>query len=362
MQHVQIKVGAKDVPFYVTVDTGSSILWLQSIIKEGEPFADQNAYVPPDGANAQGDADDTEIAYGDLKKIHMKLFEDTVNLGGLIAAPQAVGAVTKIDMGKAMRESRANGLMGLGTRLDGSAEARRRNLAQTLFADGRIKFPSFSMVGPRNDPVAARKLIAEKTWQQPRGEFVIGALPTEVQDEGGITWCRLGSKDPYRWVIRLNEVVVNDEVLFEDQYAFIDTGTSYVLTSGSNFTQVKEKLQGKPFVIDGKSSNQLFVYAEKSLKSIKFNFGQKSDDGPGQDRSFPLTNEDLSLGRDPDQRCVSSIATSSTFPFEDNYWVLGGIFIDNFVVTFDFAENDRKIGFATLGSTLDLAPTEGNKA
>ena len=355
-------MGVKDVPFYVTVDTGSSILWLQSIIQGGEAFADQNAYLPPEGTDAHGDdASDTEIAYGDLKKIHMKLYDDRVNLGGLIAAPQAVGAVRKIEMGKAMRQSRANGLMGLGTALDGSAEARQRNLAQTLFAEGKIRFPSFSMVGPRNNPVVARKSIDEKTWQQPRGEFVIGALPAELQDEGGITWCRLGNKDPHRWVIRLNEVVVNGETLFEDQYAFIDTGTSYLLTSGSNFEQLKTRLQGKPLVIDGKSSDQLFVYSEQSLESIEFNFGQKSDDGPGQDRSFPLTNEDLSLGRDKDQQCVSSIATTSSFPFDDNYWVLGGIFIDNFVVTFDFSDHDRKIGFATLGSTLDLNK-KGGKA
>lgn len=350
---MQIEVGLKNIPFYVTVDTGSSLLWLQSNVDGSEFIPDQSMFLPSRGTESHvGDTQDTEIVYGGNRKVQMSMFEDQVNLGGLIASSQCVGAVTKVELGDSLRKSRANGLMGLGTALDDADQAVRRNLAQTLFADGKIRFPSFSFVGPRNDPAVARKSIDERTWQQPRGEFVVGALPAEVQDEGGITWCSLRGKEPNRWIIRLNEVLVNGESLFSDQFALIDSGTSYVITSNSNFNAVRDKLGGTATVLKGKTSQKLFAFPPDNLKSMVFNFGRRSggEGTPNQDRSFPLFNEDLNLGRDDSNQCVSSIVTLPEFPFPNNYWILGGIFIDNFVVTFDFSKGDRKIGFATLGS------------
>ena len=351
-----VEVGETNTQFYVSVDTGSSLLWLQSTVGGGGPYVDQIAFTPSSGESTfLGTASDTEIVYGDKRKVQMRLYKERVNLGGLIASQQTLGAVNKTEMGTSMRKSRANGLMGLGTALNGATDASRRNLAQTLFAEGKIKFPSFSFVGPRNDPQAAREAIDEKMWQQPRGEFIIGALPAEVQSEEGIVWSPVQGKYPNRWVILLKEVLINGVSVCEDQWALIDSGTSYIITSKDNFDEVSKRLEGGPAHIDGKISSKLIAFPERNLTSIEFVFGT----GKAK-RSFPLTKEDLELGKDSKVLEVSSIVTIDDFSssFDNNFWILGGIFMDNFAVTFDFTENKRRIGLATLRSSLDAPPSK----
>ena len=64
-------------------------------------------------------------------------------------------------------------------------------------------------------------------------------------------------------------------------------------------------------------------------------------------KSFKLFDEDLNLGRDAKNDCISSFVTFPNYDFDENVWILGGIFMDNLVVTFSFDE-PRKIGFASL--------------
>ena len=360
LEHAQIHVGISNTPFYVTIDTGSSLLWLQSAVDGSQPVADQSTYVPPKSGTAHiADADNEVISYGDGRIVKMRLYNDLVNIAGVIANDQAVGAVATKDMGSSLRQNRANGLLGLGTTLTGSMEAKYRNLAQTLFSEGKIKFPSFSFVGPRNDPAAARRAIDQKTWQQPRGELVVGALPADVQDEKGIVWCPLSGDPPQRWLVKLNSVIINgdeDNPICEDQFALVDSGTSYIITHPDRFAEVQKRLGGKVMTLGDKYEDRFIAFPEQNLKSIQFNFGRQDEDDPGKNlaRSFPLGNDDLNLGRDQDNLCISSITTFAGFPFPDNYWILGGIFIDNLVVVFDFTDNDRKIGFASLGPSVDL--------
>lgn len=93
----------------------------------------------------------------------------------------------------------------------------------------------------------------------------------------------------------------------------------------------------------------LIRYPRGAIESISFRLGG---------RTIELHPSDFSLGDlKPDSqgvtRTLSSICTlpNGSWPFADNLWVLGGIFIDNVVTIFDFGA--RKIGFADI-SERDL--------
>lgn len=162
--------------FYVDLDTGSSLFWLQSVIDpaEGEEVPAQNTYYPGKSLSALDLAQTDNAKYGDGDLVTVELYQDVVRTGKLIIEAALIGAAPTHSVKTGFAMSKANGLLGLGFPTK-PGNASRRNLVQVLYDKKLIKHASFALVGPRIDPKMAEQ-IDKRTIMQPRGTFVIGSV------------------------------------------------------------------------------------------------------------------------------------------------------------------------------------------
>ncbi|KAL8786296.1 MAG: hypothetical protein Q9213_002891, partial [Squamulea squamosa] len=341
IQHVQLSVGSPPEIFYVDLDSGSSLFWLQAILDdELDPeILGQNTYKPSKSIAAVDLGQSDRAKYGDGDLVNVCLFTDRVNVGKMYIPSAVVGAAPTNGIKVEFQVSKANGLLGLGFPTD-PKNAGRRNLVQILYDLKLVKHASFALIGPRVDPKLAAK-IDQHTVMQPRGTFVIGSVDPAYYT-GSIAWCpQIISTN--RWVVNLDQILINGKVAFENQQALIDTGTAYIVSSPSNFDRTQTYIQGAA----PRKNGLMFTFPTESLQSVEFVLGG---------RKIRLQPQDFGLGgiKSESNRMCSSIVKLPKWDFEESLWVLGGIFLDNVVTIFDYEE--RKIGFADI-SEKDLDST-----
>lgn len=327
------------------------MLWVQSRLTDLDlTILDQTQYSPESSTTSKSINKDQEVNYGDGSGVRASIFTDNVGVGNLMATGQEIGAVKSSDLSNDAIKGKSNGLIGLGF-----AREETTGFIETLQREGVIRYASISLVGPRNDPQNAAKI--DKTQiMEPRGELIIGSV-AEKYYTGEIAWCQQIPKFDQavldRWIVKLEAVLLNGVEITElqDQYALIDTGTSYIVTSPLNMTTFRHKVGhgARPT-----SKQYMWAYPKSLISSISFKLGG---------RVIELHPSDFSLGDlDPDLsgvvRTLSSICTlpDNKWPFPNNLWILGGIFIDNVVTIFDFGE--KKVGFADI-SEHDIAQDLG---
>ncbi|KAL8733468.1 MAG: hypothetical protein Q9166_002094 [cf. Caloplaca sp. 2 TL-2023] len=342
--HAQIAVGTPPQTFYVDLDTGSSLFWLQSILDPNfDPeIPGQDSYCPRKSLAAVDQDQSDRAKYGDGDLVTVSLFKDRVTVGKKLVPSVLIGAAPTSQVKVGFQISKANGLLGLGFPTD-PANAGRRNLVQTLFDQRMVKHASFALIGPRVDPKLAEK-IDNKTIMQPRGTFVIGSVDPAYYT-GSIAWCpQTVAKN--RWIVKLDRILINGQVAFENQLALVDTGTAYLVASPANYDKTQKYITGAA-PIEKKGGN-MFSFPSESLQKVGFVFGG---------REFRLHPQDFGLGGVQSQsgKMCSSIVRLPEWQFEDNLWVIGGIFLDNVVTIFDYEA--RKVGFADI-SEKDLAGPE----
>ena len=303
----------------------------------------QTTYDPSKSTNAVDLLKSDRAKYGDGDLVNVWMYNDTVTVGKLTVPSVMFGAAPSQGIKTAFQMSKANGILGLGFPTD-RENAGRRNLVQVLYDLRLVNHASFALIGPRVDPKLAEK-IDNQVIMQPRGTFVIGSVDPAYYT-GQIAWCpQIISTN--RWIVKLDKIIINRKVVFENQLAFIDIGTVYIVASPFNFDKTKAFITGaKP--IASKSGN-MFFYPADNLQSVGFTFGG---------REINLQPQDFGLGGIKSQKgsMCSSIVRLDDWGFAENLWVIGGIFLDNVVTIFDYGES--KVGFADI-SERDLAQAAG---
>lgn len=331
-QRVQVQIGSNPVNrVSLQVDSGSSVLWAQSRFQRSKPMPANRSVLDltiAEAADFQRGTEQYEISYGSGKKVKFSLFQGVVSIGSL-KTRQVFGAA-EIAKDENMLPV---GIIGLGFSRQDSPIPFHRTLVVQLKESGLIKRACFALVGPRAEPMGS---VINERREKDRGWLIIGSL--EDKYHNGITWCRALVERYRQWVVRLNKVTVNGVVICENQLALLDTGSSYIATNKANIDKVAGQIQGKV----NRGGN--LVYPTAALKQVSFLFGDTSED------SFFLNDEDLSLG----PAGASSTDTKSPFIYlksldvgdKKDFWILGGIFIDNMVTVFDYT-GDMRIGFAS---------------
>ena len=303
----------------------------------------QNSYQPSKSTAAVDQVQADSAKYGDGDEVNVALYKDQVTVGRMIVPSVLLGAAPTHGIKADFQISKANGLLGLGFPTN-PANASRRNLVQTMYDLKMVKHASFALVGPRVDPKLATE-IDKKVVMQPRGTFVIGSVDPAYYT-GSIAWCpQIVAKN--RWIVKLDKILVNGKIAFQDQLALVDTGTSYIVASPSNFTKIQQSIPGAATL---EKKPNMFAFPTESLKSVSFVFAG---------REIELKPQDFGLGGIKDETnrmCSSIVRLPGKWEFENNLWVIGGIFLDNVVTIFDYEE--RKVGFADV-SEKDLSAASG---
>ncbi|KAF3931435.1 Gastricsin [Dactylella cylindrospora] len=215
------------------------------------------------------------------------------------------------------------------------------NLIRNLKRQGMVDAAVMTMIGPRVDHKFMPKPEGGFTNGMARGYLAIGPAYAEYVD-GQVVWCDLlqdQNQSPEsawsrgRWVVKLNQIIINNKVEFENQYALIDTGTAYIITSDPNFNKMVDITQGS------RAGNSLFTYNKESLQSISFAFDRGT---------LNLSPEDFSIGETAGKTrhfsCITKAPSAGSLP--KNIWILGGAFLDNMVTIFDY--DHRRVGFANI--------------
>ncbi|KAI5814855.1 aspartic peptidase domain-containing protein [Pyronema omphalodes] len=337
--HCQLSIGSPPLPFFLDLDTGSSLLWLQSHLSSSDPpIANQQIYNPTFSSSSNPSPKNrwTQVHYGDGTSLTATMYYDTVSLGGLRAEGFLFGAVPTSGLRSEFLGGKSNGILGLAP-ADGKG-----NLVGVLKRQGRIRRAWLALIGCREDP----KLMMGKDMGrllQPRGRLVVGDLRRDMY-RGDIAWCpvvKMGGVE--RWLVKMGEVRINGKTVFRDQLALVDTGTAYIAVSGKVFEGVKDAIPGARDLEDRRG---MFSFPEEELEGIGFCFGG---------REMKMMKQDFGLGGTKEEgRMVSSII--SVPPREDrddffagemeNVWIIGGIFLDNVVTVFDF--DLKRVGFAEV--------------
>jgi hypothetical protein len=334
-QRVPLQIGPNEKNLlWLQLDTGSHLSWVQSRMKRSTKLPEDRQILDLTIEGTAKFKDGTgphEIPYGlSRSKVQINLYEGQFALGRLQAQFQTFGAVS---FEKAV--SLPTGLLGMGFAKPGTPVPYHPNLVQNFAKDGKLKHASFTMIGPRSEPANSKPINERK--EKNRGWFVLGTLDPKYHR--GITWCDFVENQKHLWAVRLNSVSVNGVVICKDQIAIIDSGTSYLVTR-------KENLDSATPLMKGIRSTEGIIYPPGSLIDMSFTFGP-----PALERSFKLNREDLSLGPSEDATNPKWLRSPLVNPagfdelFGQNYWVLGGIFIDNMITIFDYTDK-KKIGFA----------------
>lgn len=255
---------------------------------------------------------------------------------GSLQVEQKFAAVAYQEVGPLM----PTGMLGLGFLERNSRIPAHDNLVVQLHSAGLLKHASFTMIGPRSEPENTPAINTE--GHKTRGWFVIGTLDQKYHL--GVTWCQVDFLNARKWVVQLRRVEVNGRLICENQQALIDTGTSYLGTGRQNMDTIAT------FITGGITNVGTIEYASNALESVVFVFGDSEKD----QQSFSLNEEDLSLGAgvvDPGKLQSPFVLLDNlevTHPNGD-YWVLGGIFLDNIITIFDYI-GKKRIGFAAKSS------------
>lgn len=302
---------------------------------------DQNMYQPFASTTSTATGEAETVTYGDKTRVNTTIYQDTIRVGKLTGTRQAVGAAPVKNLASVMKGSKANGIIGLG--FPRTQQSDRQNLVQSLQSTGQLKYASFSLIGPRVNPADAIAIDKQKIMQ-PRGHFVIGSVDKSFYT-GEIAWCPVTADAGNRWLVTLDEVRINGVVKFTKQKALIDTGTAWMLVSKQKLVQVSQAITGSIPV----PNKPFFAYPESSLQKLSFVFGG---------RELQLGSSDFNLGHrlvGGKDLLVSSICTiADDWPFDEDVWIIGGIFLDNVVTIFDYEK--RTVGFADVSEAdMDAA-------
>ncbi|EHK96523.1 putative Cathepsin E-B [Glarea lozoyensis 74030] len=327
--------------FKFEVDTGSSLIWVQSKISETDTVPEgQEVYdcISEDNEfgglfNGRLDLNKRNMIqeYGSAK-IQYDLQMDCFHIGIIKAEGQTLGAAPIRKLPPYFRNRSFHGIIGLGPqKATADTGGIQTNLLLNLKAQGQIDRAVLTMIGPNVRSVLKpqEEPDSKLTKGLSRGFLAIGSPYAEYVD-GQVVWCEVvqdlnsdaWSKE--KWVVKLDKLNINGTVVCTDQLALIDTGTAFVLAADSNMKKVVQHLQGRV-----SSRGDHFVYDEKSLRNISFEFA-------GGVLEFEPAN--FFTGGESTARigCVTK-APPSKMP--SNVWVLGGAFLDCMVSIFDYEQN-----------------------
>lgn len=236
---------------------------------------------------------------------------------------------------------------------DGTIISDRANMIQCL--EGKIYRTVCTLIGPKFNPKLADK-VEQKGDNQGRGFLAVGELSRDFFS-GEMAWCPNLVRD--KWVVELDKVIINGkEMTPRRRTALIDTGTSYVCAPEKDFDELSSMLDGHPLA----DASPFFSVPKEKMTEVSFVLGG---------RKLPLRDDDMYLGQagdltkhapHPEEYVCSIVRKPGASRGDDfmDYWVLGGIFLDNGVTSFAYSPFGAisSVGFADIPET-DLENWEG---
>ncbi|RLV97187.1 hypothetical protein DV515_00012037 [Chloebia gouldiae] len=304
-----ISIGTPPQEFTVVFDTGSSNLWVPSVFCSSPACRNHNRFNPAESSTFLSTNDTLFIAYGTGSMTGV-LGYDTVNVAGINVRHQIFG-LAETEPGDFFYYTPFDGILGLA-------------------------FPSIASSGatPVFDNMIMENLMDRNLFSvylsrdSQGGSFVLfGAIDPYYTTEG-ISWIPL-SAETY-WQITMESVSISETPVACSSgcQAIVDTGTTLLAVPIRAFRTLMRRLGAS-------SSGEISCEAISNLPNLIFHINGKKF--PVPPRAYVLRNNGY---------CTLGLQGMDVPTEEGELWILGDVFIREYYVIFDRANN--KVGLSRL--------------
>ncbi|XP_074854092.1 pepsin A-like [Carettochelys insculpta] len=300
-----ISIGTPPQEFSVLFDTGSSNLWVPSIYCSSPACTNHNRFNPSDSSTYEATNDSLSIQYGSGSMTGILAY-DTVRVAGIVDTNQTFG-LSETEPGTAFEYSEFDGILGLA-------------------------FPSIASSGatPVFDNMMNESLVSQDLFSvylssnNQSGSFVMFGDIDSSYYSGSLNWIPL-SAETY-WQITMDSLTINGETIAcsNSCQAIIDTGTSLLAGPPTDIFNIESYLG----ISDGMVGQGVNCSAMSSLPDIVFTINGIEFPVPA---SAYITDESGS--------CSSGFETIDIPTSSGELWILGDVFISQYYVVFDRANN-----------------------
>ncbi|NWI83127.1 PEPA protein, partial [Dryoscopus gambensis] len=304
-----ISIGTPPQEFTVVFDTGSSNLWVPSVFCSSPACRNHNRFNPAESSTFLSTNDTLFIAYGTGSMTGV-LGYDTVNVAGINVRNQIFG-LAETEPGDFFYYTPFDGILGLA-------------------------FPSIASSGatPVFDNMMVENLVDRHLFSvylsrdSQGGSFVLfGAIDPYFTTQG-ISWIPL-SAETY-WQISMESVSFSGAPVACSSgcQAIVDTGTTLLAVPIRAFRTLLNRLGAS-------SSGQISCEAARNLPDLVFHIHGK--EFPVPPRAYVLRSNGF---------CSLGLQGMDVPTEEGELWILGDVFIREYYVIFDRANN--KVGLSRL--------------
>ncbi|EGG12385.1 aspartic peptidase A1 [Melampsora larici-populina 98AG31] len=310
-----IQIGTPPKTFFVSIDTGSSDLFVASDRCPQAQCAGKNLYLASESVTAIPTARNFSIGFGDGSSVKAIVVRDTVSVAGQTLPNMGFGAVTQLSpQFQSSTGDTSDGLMGFG-------------------------FPSLSQ--SKTDPFFTTLTKADPQMGVIGTKFVGRSVSGSELTIGGVN--PLSFRGPFTtlnvlamtgqqagfWDVEFEGATLNGRPLqLTSTIATIDTGTSIIAVPQADARTIYASIPGSTAKSGGQYS---FPCAANPMLSM--NFGG---------RAFNINPQDMSIGRDRQGNCVGGIVGTD----RQGVWLVGQVFLKNVYTAYD--QRNYTVSFADL--------------
>lgn len=309
----EIDVGTPKQKFNVSIDSGSTDLFLPSIYCID--CAGHKMYNAAQSSTAKDEGNIAELSYGE-GEVEGNEYSDDVFLGGYEAPNQIFLAASSYSVEFAYPDFQPDGLVGFAF--------------EKLSALGaKSVFETISDSGVLPESVFSVKLSSTSG----ESELCIGATNPDLYVKDTLTYTAVTEKG--YWQVNLEAVSRNGSTVASNSASIIDTGTTYIITSDGAAEAYYKDIPGS-----SNSTQEDMTYYTIPCDTI----GSYTPTLTFGGRGFNVSEDTFNLGPESDgsSDCVGGIAGTSSVDF----WVVGGVFLQNVYTVFD--NGNLRVGFAEL--------------
>jgi len=301
-----LTVGTPPVSFAIDFDTGSSDLVLPETACG--PNDTQSVKYHPDASSSSHDlGKNFTLKYGDNSTTSGEQYTDTVQISGMTATNQTLGAATTCSDG--FLED-FDGLAGLGFQKISRYNA--SSLFQTLVNQGQA-----------DEPVFAFKLAKEGS------ELFLGGTNKKLY-KGTPTYVPV-TVEGY-WQVQMAAISVAGKDILTNVTSIIDSGTTVVVGDVQGVSDLYSNITGSKPVPENPG---YYSFPCNDVPQVSLTFG---------DKQVIISPETFSLGtvEDGSSDCVGGVVGMDNIPG----WIIGDVFMRNVYTIFDLGQ--KRVGFADL--------------
>lgn len=305
-----LAIGTPEQHFNVIYDTGSSDLWIPSVVCVDDACADKNMYNSSASGTFEYDGDAFSIQYGS-GAVNGIISTDQVTIGNLTSVSQQFGEMTD---GDGFTGSEFDGISGLGW--PELANINPNLLFNNLATNNGLQ-PVFSFL--------LRKYGSAKSPVLHFGGYDPAAFT------GKITWINLAWKS--YWTVAMGNLGIGARNYVLDRRAILDSGTSLIIVSTRAIRTINSAIRA---YMSSFGLYQVNCATVSRLPTITIRLG--SGNTP-----FPLTPNDYIMRING--ACYSGFMDGA-FQNEEGLstWILGDVFLRVYYSIYDFGHG--RVGLA----------------